>query len=83
MIVVANVPGGAAVRAVPCLQWRGMTNYIRRPLDLLRAGWVLDRVTGSHHIFKHPSRPGIVVVPHPRKDLGIGLVKSIRQLAGI
>lgn len=60
-----------------------MTNYIRRPLDLLRAGWVLDRVTGSYHIFKHPSRPGIVVVPHPRKDLGIGLVKSIRQLAGI
>lgn len=51
--------------------------------DLQRAGWALDRVTGSHHIFKHPSRPGIVVVPHPKKDLGIGLVKSIRQQAGI
>ena len=24
-----------------------------------------------------------VVVPHPKKDLGIGLVKSIRQVAGI
>ncbi|GIX52526.1 putative RNA binding protein YcfA (HicA-like mRNA interferase family) [Sphaerotilus sulfidivorans] len=51
--------------------------------DLRRAGWALDRVAGSHHIFKHPSRPGIVVVPHPKKDLGIGLVKSIRQQAGI
>lgn len=51
--------------------------------DLQRAGWTLDRVTGSHHIFKHPGRPGTVVVPHPKKDLGIGLVKSIRQLAGL
>jgi predicted RNA binding protein YcfA (HicA-like mRNA interferase family) len=51
--------------------------------DLQRAGWALDRVTGSHHIFKHSSRPGIVVVPHPKKDLGIGLVKSIRRQAGI
>jgi predicted RNA binding protein YcfA (HicA-like mRNA interferase family) len=46
-------------------------------------GWQLDRVNGSHHIFKHPIRPGIVVVPHPKKDLGLGLVKSIRQQAGI
>ena len=48
-----------------------------------RAGWQLDRVNGSHHIFKHPSRPGIVVVPHPKKDLGQGLVKAIRRQAGI
>jgi predicted RNA binding protein YcfA (HicA-like mRNA interferase family) len=26
---------------------------------------------------------GIVVVPHPKKDLGLGLVKSIRLKAGI
>jgi predicted RNA binding protein YcfA (HicA-like mRNA interferase family) len=51
--------------------------------DLQRAGWVLDRVKGSHHVFKHSSRPGIVVVPHPKKDLGLGLVKSIRLKAGI
>jgi len=48
-----------------------------------RAGWKLDRVNGSHHIFKHPNRPGIVVVPHPKKDLGQGLVKAIRRQAGI
>ncbi|PIW08031.1 MAG: hypothetical protein COW39_11225, partial [Comamonadaceae bacterium CG17_big_fil_post_rev_8_21_14_2_50_60_13] len=29
------------------------------------------------------SRPGIVVVPHPKKDLGLGLVKAIRRQAGI
>lgn len=55
--------------------------------DLIReikaAGWNLDRVKGSHHIFKHPTRPGIVVIPHPRKDLGKGLVKVIRKQAGL
>lgn len=51
--------------------------------ELQIAGWKLDRVNGSHHIFKHPSRPGIVVVPHPKKDLGLGLIKAIRRQAGI
>lgn len=51
--------------------------------DMQRAGWKLDRVNGSHHIFEHPNRLGIVVVPHPKKDLGQGLVKAIRRHAGI
>lgn len=51
--------------------------------ELKRAGWRLDRVNGSHHVFTHPLRPGIVVVPHPKKDLGTGLVKAIRHQAGI
>jgi predicted RNA binding protein YcfA (HicA-like mRNA interferase family) len=51
--------------------------------ELLEAGWRLDRVRGSHHIFRHPTRPGILVVPHPKKDLGIGLVTAIRKQAGI
>jgi len=45
--------------------------------ELVKAGWVLDRIRGSHHVFKHPDRPGHVVVPHPKKDLGIGLVSAI------
>jgi predicted RNA binding protein YcfA (HicA-like mRNA interferase family) len=51
--------------------------------ELTAAGWVLDRVRGSHHIFKHPRRPGIVVIPHPKKDLGTGLVAGIRKQAGL
>lgn len=50
--------------------------------EIKKVGWMLDRVNGSHHIFTHPARPGIVVVPHPKKDLGRGIVKSIRQQAG-
>jgi predicted RNA binding protein YcfA (HicA-like mRNA interferase family) len=42
-------------------------------IRLLEAnGWQLVRVRGSHHQFKHPNRPGLVTVPHPKKDLGTG-----------
>jgi predicted RNA binding protein YcfA (HicA-like mRNA interferase family) len=51
--------------------------------DVQKAGWVLDRVRGSHHVFRHPDRPGILVVPHPKKELGIGLVQAIRKQAGL
>jgi predicted RNA binding protein YcfA (HicA-like mRNA interferase family) len=51
--------------------------------ELKAAGWRLDRVRGSHHVFRHPQRPGIVVVPHPKKDLGVGLVAAIRKQAGL
>jgi predicted RNA binding protein YcfA (HicA-like mRNA interferase family) len=47
------------------------------------AGWRLDRVRGSHHVFKHPDKPGLITVPHPKKDLGKGLVAAIRKAAGI
>lgn len=43
---------------------------------------MLDRVRGSHHVFKHPDH-GHVVVPHPKKDLGVGLVAAIRKQAGL
>jgi predicted RNA binding protein YcfA (HicA-like mRNA interferase family) len=56
------------------------TDLIR---ELKAAGWVLDRVRGSHHVFKHTDRPGHVVVPHPKKDLGTGLVAAIRKQAGL
>jgi len=33
--------------------------------------------------FRHKTRPGIVVVPHPKKDLGTGLLAAIRKQAGL
>ncbi len=51
--------------------------------ELQAAGWVLDRTEGSHHHFRHPEKPGTVTVPHPKKDLAIGTVKSIRKQAGL
>ncbi|MGZ8388755.1 MAG: type II toxin-antitoxin system HicA family toxin [Rhodoplanes sp.] len=45
-------------------------------------GWVLERVTGDNHTFKHPQRPTLITVTHPRRDLPIGLVRRIYKLAG-
>jgi predicted RNA binding protein YcfA (HicA-like mRNA interferase family) len=59
----------------------GMTSreVIRR---LLRDGWQRVRAKGSHQQFKHPERPGLVTVPHPKKDLPTGTLKSIFRQAG-
>ncbi|MGY2401557.1 type II toxin-antitoxin system HicA family toxin [Pseudomonas sp. SDO5271_S396] len=51
--------------------------------ELQEAGWVLDRVTGSHHLFTHRYSPYTIAVPHPRKDLPLGTVRSIRKRAGL
>ncbi|MFZ3234634.1 MAG: type II toxin-antitoxin system HicA family toxin [Stellaceae bacterium] len=50
---------------------------------LLTRGWYEVARRGSHVQLKHPHRSGRVTVPHPRKDLPIGTVKSIERQAGI
>jgi predicted RNA binding protein YcfA (HicA-like mRNA interferase family) len=51
--------------------------------EIERVGWTLHRVRGSHHIFVHADRPGHVSVPHPKKDVGKGLIAAVRKQAGI
>ncbi len=45
-------------------------------------GWELVAVSGDHHQFKHPEKPGRVTIPHPVKDLKTGTVISIYRQAG-
>ena len=60
------------------------TMQSRELIKLLQAdGWQLKRTRGSHHQFAHPTKPGTVTVPHPKKDLGKGLVQAIRKQAGL
>jgi predicted RNA binding protein YcfA (HicA-like mRNA interferase family) len=46
-------------------------------------GWREVRVTGSHHHFRHQDLPGTVTVPHPKRDLPIGTVRSIERQSGV
>lgn len=49
---------------------------------LVAKGWRVVRVKGSHRQFTHPDKPGrVVTVPHPKKDLGTGLVHVIKKQA--
>lgn len=50
---------------------------------LQQDGWVLHSVTGSHHHFRHPVKPGKVTVPHPMKDMHPKTVKSAMRQAGL
>lgn len=50
---------------------------------LLEDGWIEAGITGSHRHFKHPAKPGKVTVPHPKKDLPTGTVRSILKQAGL
>ena len=45
-------------------------------------GWHLARIRGSHHQFKHLSKPGLVTVKHTDKDIPAGTLRSIRKQAG-
>ena len=55
----------------------------RKIITLIKkAGWVHIRTTGDHWHFHHPSKAGIVTVPHPKKDVPIGTAKSIEKQAG-
>lgn len=46
-------------------------------------GWYLVRVKGSHHHFKHPTKKGLVTIPHPKKDLLTKTANSILSQAQI
>lgn len=48
-------------------------------------GWQQARTPrnkGSHHQFKHPAKPGLVTVPHPKRDLPTGTLRAIFKQAG-
>ena len=60
-----------------------METNSRKLIQMLkRDGWVLVRVKGDHHVFKHPAKPKVISAMHPRKDLSLGVVKSVYQIAG-
>lgn len=56
------------------------TNSRKIIKKLEKDGFELVKVVGSHHKFRKGSRT--LTVPHPKKDLPIGTVRSIYKQAG-
>ncbi|WP_020179988.1 type II toxin-antitoxin system HicA family toxin [Methylopila sp. M107] len=46
-------------------------------------GWEEVARRGSHVQFKHPTKPGRVTVPHPKRDFPAGTLKSIEKQSGL
>ena len=55
-------------------------NVIR---ELKRDGWFEVNQAGSHKQFKHPTKKGRVTVPHPKRDIPMGTLKSIEKQARV
>ncbi|WP_158669486.1 type II toxin-antitoxin system HicA family toxin [Bradyrhizobium guangdongense] len=55
--------------------------------DVIKAletnGWKMVAQKGSHVQFKHADKPGRVTVPHPKRDIPIGTLKSIEKQSGL
>lgn len=77
----ANVPriGKCAKPSLCIITHMNSAGIVRR---LESEGWRKVHQTGSHIKFKHPEKPGAVTVPHPKKDLPIGTLRSIYRQAG-
>lgn len=52
---------------------------------LIEDGWkeVKPRTPGSHRQFRHPTKPGKVTVPDPKKDIPLGTLKRMEQQSGL
>jgi predicted RNA binding protein YcfA (HicA-like mRNA interferase family) len=50
---------------------------------LEKNGWYEVGQSGSHIQFRHPTINGRVTVPHPKKDIPIGTLRSIERQSGI
>lgn len=64
---------------------RTMKTYSSREIIriLRRAGWMPVRQKGSHLQLAHPGKPGLVTVPHPRREIGSKTLRTILKQAGL
>ena len=51
--------------------------------DLKKDGWYIDRVRGSHHILKHPTKNGRVTIALHKEDLKPKTLQTILKQAGL
>jgi len=50
---------------------------------LQKAGFDIDRITGSHHIMRHPDGRVVPVPVHHNRDLPVGTYRSILRAVDI
>jgi predicted RNA binding protein YcfA (HicA-like mRNA interferase family) len=56
----------------------------RKIIKILKQnGWTEVAKVGSHSQFRHTNIKGRVTVPHPKKDIPIGTLKSIERQSGL
>jgi mRNA interferase HicA len=56
------------------------TNRVKVAARLGREGWELVRHGANHDVFRHPHKPGVIVLPRHR-TLSPGVARSIAKAA--
>jgi predicted RNA binding protein YcfA (HicA-like mRNA interferase family) len=56
------------------------TNRYRIISRLEREGWI-NKGGGEHDKFRHPQKPGVIIVPRHR-ELSVGVSRSVHKAAG-
>ena len=77
MLCPALDPNRGSVYIIHTMQSR---DIVKRPAA---DGWRKVAQKGSHVQFKHPTKPGRVTVPHPKRDIPIGTLRSIEKQCGL
>ena len=50
---------------------------------ITKDGWFQTSKKGSHLKFKHKEKVGIVIIPHPKKDIPAGTAEKVLKMAGL
>lgn len=69
---------GEAKPSKPALE-RNSRKILQR---LLRDGWAIESIKGSHHKLRHPNFEYPIILVHPKKDLPNGTARQIHKDAG-
>ena len=53
------------------------------PLAAQRAGFKVARISGSHHVMRHPDGRTVPVPVHPGRDMPKGTLRNILAIIGM
>jgi len=61
-----------------------MTTSSKAVIEALeKDGWTKQRQHGSHVTLSKPGIEKIITIPHPRKDLSIGVIRQAQRVSGL
>jgi predicted RNA binding protein YcfA (HicA-like mRNA interferase family) len=82
--IIGNVMGMAAIDPNPVNVYVIHTMQSREIIRRLAAdGWRKVAQKGGQVQFKYPTKPGRVTVPHPKRDIPTGTLRSIEKQCGL
>ncbi|MBT9779165.1 addiction module toxin, HicA family [Clostridium sp. MCC353] len=59
------------------------TNFRKIEKTIVADGWALDRINGSHYLYKKEGFSPIVIPNHKGRDLSIGVTKNLESITGL